>query len=76
MPSATKVQPIRVMVNFGGTHSEADLTFSKRKGSPGARGASRGNLSPFTKDQVNFRVRLSKIDHNPNWLYFSYTEHV
>ena len=38
----------------------------KAKGSPGARGASRGNLSPFTKDQVSFRIRPFKNEHNPN----------
>ena len=56
--------------------SEADKTFSKSERFPSARGAWTGNLSPFTKDQVSSRMRLSKIDYNPNQLYLSYTYRV
>ena len=49
----------------------------KAKPFPGApKGALTGKNSPFTKDQVTLKMRLSNIKYNSNQLYWSYTEPV
>ena len=58
------------------THSEADTVFSKGERFPVQAPLALGNLLPFTKGQVSFRVCFCKTRYSPNQLGSSFTVQV